>query len=814
MRGKVDVWTFRRLAVYLMGDVRRTGYSYDASFRRYERLHGIDPAIRRTAYLAGRDFISRYYTLAHAAKEVYGYVDPRALADLWIHYFGEGFLEEGERKRFSKKIARASPRGRLPEMEELLDGLDEISRIAVETSYPRWLVADLYSAMGREVEEMLRALNEDHRWLRVNLTMTDVDTAIEALRAEGVRVKKHEKLEYMLRVLEYDGPLSRLRSVSAGYVTPQDLGSAIAAEEVDEGGVILDACSAPGGKAAVLLMRRKGFVVGCDISAGRLRSEEALLRKWRMPGHRYELALCDSTRIRRRRFDQSLLDAPCTDSGDAGRNPAVKLMLEKRGAVERFTALQRALLRSVAESTRGLVVYSTCSVLPEEGELVVEGMDQVGSRLGLPSGYWGIGHRVYPHLHDSGGFFVSRLSPRRGNRYRSTGGFGRRAMAKVLVKHATVLTMVGRRVIRDGYVLVEDGFVAAVGGCCEEPPGSSSDRVLDVDGSIVMPGMIDAHAHVQEYLLRDLVDESTGADEISSRFVEPLYNRMSPDLEEAVARYFLSESLRCGVTTVATAALDPAALLRAAEEVGVRVAVGPLLGRVARPDSAVRTVAEAARARPGWVFPLVAASDLRANLEELAEGSRKWGARPFAHLSGGEGLAELLRSGSDVSRFLLAYDPRAPADLVLEAAARGAKLVACPVTLARLGRWPGFLDELYGKGARVAVGSGGFVGMAAPDQLRNAWLLALALAGKVEGAGWKALSSVTSDAADALGEGSLGRIEPGARGDLVVLDPRVRGGRPVGGDPHIYAAYRGGCQDVRAVLVGGELAWERAAEPP
>jgi 16S rRNA (cytosine967-C5)-methyltransferase len=414
MHRTVDVWTIRNLSEYLIRNIRRNGYSYDAAFRGYERSRRLNPLLRRTVYAAGRDLLSRYYTLSHAAKVIYGDADPRALADVWVHYFGRGFVVEEERKRFSKKIARDAPRGKLPEMEEIMEDLDEISRISVETSYPRWLVAELRSAMGSEVVEMLRALNEEHRWLRVNLTMTDVDSAVEALRAEGVHVRKHEKLEYMLRVLDYDGPLSKLKPVSAGYVTPQDLGSAMAAEEIDEDdGLLFDACSAPGGKAAVLLMRRNGVVVGCDLSAKRLREEEALMRRWRMPGHRYALAVCDSMRIHRRRFDQSLLDAPCTDSGDVGRNPAIKLMLESRRIVERFRTIQRALLDSVMESTRELVVYSTCSVLPEEGELAVKGIEQADSRIGLPSGYWGIGHRVYPHVHDSGGFFVSRMIPAR-----------------------------------------------------------------------------------------------------------------------------------------------------------------------------------------------------------------------------------------------------------------------------------------------------------------------------------------------------------------------------------------------------------------
>ena len=394
-------------------------------------------------------------------------------------------------------------------------------------------------------------------------------------------------------------------------------------------------------------------------------------------------------------------------------------------------------------------------------------------------------------------------------------------MSKLLVRHATVITMAKRRILRDGYILIEDGLVTSVGAGCEVPPGSSNDRVLDADGSVIIPGLIDAHAHVQEYVLRDLIDESMDLGDVLRYFIDPVYDRMTPDLEADMARYFLSESLRCGVTTVATAALDPSAVLRVAEEVGIRLAVGPIVdvdtpGRTL--DATMSFLSDAARARPGWVAPLVAPRRLDVDSGLLVEQMAKWNARLFAHLSEISGeLSTLARSGVDLSRSILAYDPRTPEDELVEAVSRGVGLVVCPTTLMRLGLGLGRspLPELYRTGAKIATGSGGFAGMAALDPLRNAGLMALVLTDSGRGwqeMGWWALSSVTSAAAEVIGSNSLGRIAPGARGDLVVLDPRIRGGRPVGGDPHVYAVYRGGCQDVRTVIVDGKIVW--SVEPP
>ena len=63
-------------------------------------------------------------------------------------------------------------------------------------------------------------------------------------------------------------------------------------------------------------------------------------------------------------------------------------------------------------NSRNLVVYATCSILPEEGEDIVKGIHVLGSRIGLSRGYGGIGYRIHPHIHDAEGFFVSRLQSR------------------------------------------------------------------------------------------------------------------------------------------------------------------------------------------------------------------------------------------------------------------------------------------------------------------------------------------------------------------------------------------------------------------
>ena len=418
-RGLLGVWGFRHLALRLLYYVEKLKLSYDLAFQKaYGDIAAtIGGADKRLAYYAGRDFISRYYTLEHVAETVYGKHwrrrKTRILADLWVYYYGEEYIDKHEYRRFSKKIARDARRGRLRGLEEVFEGLDGVTRVSVELSYPRWLVAELSEIIGlEETTKMLGALNVEVHWLRVNTTRTDVDAAIDALRAERVVVEKHPVLDYMVKVLETPKPIPSIKAVRSGYLTPQDLGSAYVAEELEEGGVLFDACSAPGGKLAVFLMRRQGYGVGCDLSVRRLAAESSLLKQAGTELHRASLVRCDAASYEpARRTSQVLLDAPCTGSGSIRRDPAVKVALERRSRISYYVSLQRRLLMRAARASRGIVVYATCSILPEEGERIAQDYELIGSRTGLPSGYGGVGHRLYPHVHDSGGFFIARLSP-------------------------------------------------------------------------------------------------------------------------------------------------------------------------------------------------------------------------------------------------------------------------------------------------------------------------------------------------------------------------------------------------------------------
>lgn len=151
----------------------------------------------------------------------------------------------------------------------------------------------------------------------------------------------------------------------------QDEGSQLVAEIAGYGNAILDCCAAPGGKTLVLAERNPAaHIVAGDVSAQRL----AQLRERLTPlGDRVECRLGDAASMTEEgAYDLVLADVPCSGTGTLGRNPEIRYRLrleDLASQADRQRAILRAALRAIRSS--GRVVYSTCSMEPEENEEVV-----------------------------------------------------------------------------------------------------------------------------------------------------------------------------------------------------------------------------------------------------------------------------------------------------------------------------------------------------------------------------------------------------------------------------------------------------------
>jgi 16S rRNA (cytosine967-C5)-methyltransferase len=252
---------------------------------------------------------------------------------------------------------------------------DPIERLAVVHSHPLWLVQRWVARWGEpRTEEILRADNEVPP-LTVR-ARGDRDALIARLAEEGVDARPGGRPESV--VLEKPGKLSSLPSFREGLFVVQDEAQMAVAPRLAGAKRVIDLCAAPGGKS-IHLADLGADVVACDASLDRARMIDTSVRR----------VAADGTRAPFRRvFDGALVDVPCSNTGVLGRRADARWRLKPKD-VTAMVPLQRALLAAAKSLVvpGGRVVYSTCSVEPEENEQVA-----------------GPGETILPSSRSGGGF--------------------------------------------------------------------------------------------------------------------------------------------------------------------------------------------------------------------------------------------------------------------------------------------------------------------------------------------------------------------------------------------------------------------------
>jgi 16S rRNA (cytosine967-C5)-methyltransferase len=154
----------------------------------------------------------------------------------------------------------------------------------------------------------------------------------------------------------------------------QDEGSQLVAELAGRASRILDCCAAPGGKTAILAENNpRAEITACDISEARLNAMRRSFAREPLTA-KIQCVLADATDLPfRDDFDLILCDTPCSGTGTLARNPEIKLRLA-RSELERQQERQIAILRSAYRVLEpgGRLVYSTCSLEPEENSIVIQ----------------------------------------------------------------------------------------------------------------------------------------------------------------------------------------------------------------------------------------------------------------------------------------------------------------------------------------------------------------------------------------------------------------------------------------------------------
>jgi len=243
------------------------------------------------------------------------------------------------------------------------------------TAHPRWLIDAIRRDWPDDADAILDANNREAALtLRVNRRRESVDALIERLLAGGVAAMPHPELPDAV-VLEESTDVTRLPGYSQGLFSVQDGAAQRVADLLDlsDGQRVLDACAAPGGKAAHALERAELDLVALDRDAGRLpRIAENLARLGLHADVRAGDATAPDGWWDGRLFDRILIDAPCSSTGIIRRQPDIRL--HRRGAdIEALASTQKRMLRALWPllAPGGRLVYATCSLLRAENEAVL-----------------------------------------------------------------------------------------------------------------------------------------------------------------------------------------------------------------------------------------------------------------------------------------------------------------------------------------------------------------------------------------------------------------------------------------------------------
>ncbi|CAM3352667.1 16S rRNA (cytosine(967)-C(5))-methyltransferase RsmB [Marinicrinis lubricantis] len=317
---------------------------------------------------------------------------------------------------------------------DLDSSLPEAERISLAHSHPLWMIEDWIQQYGAETAARMAEANNvpPSLSLRVNRLRATREEVVKKLQEDGRQVRPSLLSEWGI-VAEKSGNLALHPLFLEGKYSVQDESSMLVAQMVDPqpGMMVLDCCSAPGGKSAHMAewMQNKGQVIANDIHP----HKEKLIRDQmqRLGLTCVKTNVSDASKLGSQfpaqSFDRILLDAPCSGLGVIRRKPDLKWM-KNREELKGLPPLQVKLLEEAAPLLKigGFLVYSTCTVEYAENVGVVQAflekhpefkLDQSMSKLLPPlvtenmsaeelnQGYV----QILPHQYHSDGFFIARL---------------------------------------------------------------------------------------------------------------------------------------------------------------------------------------------------------------------------------------------------------------------------------------------------------------------------------------------------------------------------------------------------------------------
>ncbi len=300
---------------------------------------------------------------------------------------------------------------------------DPIRHISTVYSHPPWLVSRWLNRYS--IDEVVQLAKANNRippvGIRINSLRTGVEEVERMLKEDGIEIVSTEELCKNHIYIRGGTPLESNRVHKLGLCQVQDASSTLVGFLANPpcGDVIGDLCSAPGGKVTHLyeLAGGKARVVASDINLARLAKVKVNAERL---GHRGMLyCVADARKPPFRSFDLVLIDAPCTGLGVLARRWDLRWRKRERD-IARMASYQLEIVLAATEIVKrgGVVIYSTCSIEPEENEKVVEAvlarmpqmrLEDISGLVPESVRYKEGMMQTLPHVHGVDGVFGARM---------------------------------------------------------------------------------------------------------------------------------------------------------------------------------------------------------------------------------------------------------------------------------------------------------------------------------------------------------------------------------------------------------------------
>lgn len=288
-------------------------------------------------------------------------------------------------------------------------------------AHPQWFVDAVKKAWPAHWQAILEANNQQPPMsLRVNISKLSREDYLAKLQALDIYAQAIPYTSSGL-FLNQPVPVEQLPGFKEGEVSVQDGAAQFAAEllELEAGLRVLDACAAPGGKTCQILELEPQLqeLLALDVDAERLKRVSENLKRLQLNA---TLRAADASQVKLwwdgKPFDRILLDAPCSGTGVIRRHPDIKL-LRRQTDFFKLAEQQLKLLTTLWETLQpgGILLYITCSIMPDENMQVIEQFlaahsdaqeKRIDSAWGLPLN---IGRQILPSTNGMDGFYYARL---------------------------------------------------------------------------------------------------------------------------------------------------------------------------------------------------------------------------------------------------------------------------------------------------------------------------------------------------------------------------------------------------------------------